>query len=441
MIRRLVVLGAAAAAIVAVVASGRIPVDPPVDAAPYAGEVTPAVQPLACPGPVEVPVGEIDAGDPDLGSGSSDKTYQALGDGRSDAGAGFLARADAAASVERIGSGDVAGLAAATCLAPVRDQWLVGGSTSLGSSARLVLTNPTDASTEATVTFYGALGPLEERSVVSIAPGGQQDLLLEGTVAEVPALVVRVSATGAGVVAHLQDSRLDGFQPAGTDWVGRGAAPATALVVPGVGAGADATTTLRLMAPEGATADLTLVGDDGPVDWGGVSSLQLDPGVVTEVEVPQIDSGAIEIHADAPVVAAAMRSVPRPVTDGPAGAVERDLAWMPAQAVDGAEARSVVATDHVVAVTVHTASGGRFTLTDASGAVVAQQAMAAHTTATLPVAVAAGTVLTAEGRFAWSLELEDDPGFVATLVPRATGVETATVEVGQVPYVGPGAGS
>ncbi|WP_062312030.1 DUF5719 family protein [Demequina rhizosphaerae] len=439
MIRRLVVLGAATVAVLAVVVAGRVAPEEPVVAAPYEGEVTPAAQPVACPGPVEIPVGDIDSGDPDLGSGSDDRTYQALGDGTEPTGAGFLAEGDVAASVERIGGGDVAGLSAASCVAPVRDQWLVGGSTALGSSARLVLTNPSDASTEATVTLYGGLGELEEHAVVSIAPGGQQDLLLESVVAEVPALAVRVVATGAGVVAHLQDSRLDGFQPAGTDWVGRGSAPSTRLVVPGVGAEAeDAATTLRLMAPDGATADLMLAGDEGLVEWGGVSGLALEPGVVTEVEVPALASGAVEIRADAPVVAGAMISVTRPVVDGPADAVERDLAWLPAQDTTDRKRRSVMVTDHVSAVTVHAAVAGEFTLTDADGEVIVSQQMAARSTATIPLEATAGTVLTGPARFTWSLALEDEPGFVATLVPRRTDVESTPVTVGLRPYLGPG---
>ncbi|MDN4474913.1 DUF5719 family protein [Demequina sp. SYSU T00192] len=438
MIRRLVVLGAATVAVLAVVAAGRIVAEAPVAAAPYEGDVTPAEQPLACPGPVEIPVGDIDSGDPDLGSGSDDRTYQALGDGATPTGAGFLATGEVAGSVERIGGGDVAGLSAATCVAPVRDQWLVGGSTALGSSARLVLTNPSDASTEATVTLYGGLGALEEHAVVSIAPGGQQDLLLESVAAEVPALAVRVVATGAGVVAHLQDSRLDGFQPAGTDWVGRGAAPSTRLVIPGVGTEDDATTTVRLMSPDGATADLMLAGDEGLVEWGGVSGLVLEPGVVTEVEVPAIASGAVEVRADAPVVAAAMLSVPRPVVDGPADAVERDLAWLPAQDVSDRMPRSAIVTDHVTAVTVHAAVAGEFTLTDADGEVVVSQQMTARSTATLALEVPAGTVLTGSPRFTWSLALEDEPGFVAALTPRRTDIEPVPVTVGLRPYLGPG---
>lgn len=438
MIRRAVVAAAAVAAIGAVVVSARLGGEEPMLAAPFSGEVTPAAQPVACPGPVEIPVGEIEGGDPALGSGSDDRAYAAEGgaDGTEPLGAGFLVRGDAGASVERIGAGDVAGLAAASCAAPTRDQWLVGGSTTLGSSARLVLSNPSDATTEATVTYYGPLGKLEERTVATLAAGAQREILLEGVVPEVSALAMRVVATGAGVVAHLQDSRLDGFQAAGTDWVGRGAVPSTSLVVPGVG-GAGAESTLRIMAPEGATASLALTGEDGIVEWGGVTALTLEPGVVTEVEVPQVEGGAIEISADFPVVAAAMMRVPREIQDGPAGSFAYDLAWAAAQDVSDRLARSVVVTDHATAVTVHAPATADFELTDDSGAVVASTTVTARTSATIPLEVAPGTTLTAQGRFTWVLVLEDEPGFLARVAPRRTDVEPLVVEVGQRPYVGP----
>ncbi|WP_062302791.1 DUF5719 family protein [Demequina subtropica] len=435
MIRRLVVLLAAGAAIVAVVVSGRIVADEPAERATTVAEVIPAVQPLACPGPVEIPVGDIDSGDPDLGSGSGERTYDVEGEGADPVGVGFLSEGDVAASLERIGTGDVAGIAAAACVAPVRDQWLVGGSTALGASARLVLTNPSDASTEATVTLYGGLGEIEEHAVVSIAPGAQQDLLLEGIAAEVPALAVHVVATGAGIVAHLQDSRLDGFQAAGTDWVTRGAQPGTSLVVPGVGVSGEATATLRLLAPEGADVALTLAGEDGAAEWGGVSALELEPGVVTEVEVPAVASGAIEIEADAPVVAGALVTVPREVVDGPDDALAADLAWTPAQPADDGAARSVMIAEHVTALAVHASASGEVAFTDATGAVVASASMTAGSSRLIEVDLPAGTVVTGPAGAAWIAIATDEPGFIGTLVPRRTDVESTQVAVSQRGYV------
>lgn len=435
---RIAAIASAAALAAAVIASASLPTTVPADAVPYAGEVLPDRQPLACPGQVEIPVGQIESGDDALDSGSDDVAYDAEGEDRVGAGAGFTTAADTGASVERVGGGDVAGLAAASCAAPLREQWLVGGSTALGSSARLVLTNPTEASTEVTVTYYGPLGPIDERTVISVAAGGQQDLLLEGVVAETFALVTRVSATGAGVVAAIQDSRLDGFQPAGTDWVTAAAAPATSLAIAGVGSAADgAETVLRLLAPDGATVDLALADDDGQVEWGGVTGLALEPGIVTEVAVPAVAAGAIAVEADAPVTAAAMTRVPRAVVDGPRDAQAWDLAWSPAQPVGDGMPRSARVGEHTVAVVVHADRSGTFTLTDGSGAEVASRPMATGAAVRIPLDVAAGTELTAPAGFTWELVLEDEPGFLARLTPRRTDVEPVTVVVSRGPYVQP----
>ena len=436
MIGRATVLGAAVLAVAAVLGADRIGVETAPGPAALTAEVTPAEQPVACPGPVEIPVGDIDTGDPELDSSSTDRSYDAVAEDPVAADAGFLAWADAAASIERVGGGDVAGLSAASCATPAREQWLVGGSTALGSSARLVLTNPTEATTEVTVTYYGPIGEVDERTVVTVAPGAQRDVLVEGVATEISALALRIEATGAGVVAHLQDSRLEGFQPGGTDWVQAGADPAERLVVPGVGADGDAETTLRLLAPDGATVELTLDRDQGIVDWGGVSALELEPGVVTEVSVPAVESGAVEVIADAPVVAAAMTRVSRAVVDGPTGALAYDLAWTAAQDATVGAPRSVVVTEHVTGVTVQASSTGTFTLTDASGDTVVTRTLGARSSVTLPLDLEAGEVLTASGRFAWSLIATDEPGFLSRLTPRRIGLEPLTVVVAQGGYVG-----
>lgn len=433
---RIAALGAGAALIAVMVGMATVESHAPVEATPYAGQVTPDRQPLACPGPVEIPVGQIESGDDALDSGSDDVAYDAVGIDRTAAGVGFGTMGDTGGAVERVGGGDVAGLAAASCTAPRREQWLVGGSTALGASARLVLTNPTEASTEVTVTYYGPLGQLDERTVVSIAAGGQQDVLLEGVVAETPALVARVVATGAGVVAAVQDSRLDGFQPAGTDWVTPAAPPAESTVIAGVGDAADgAEAVLRLLAPEGATVDLVLVSEAGPVVWGGVTGLELEPGVVTEVAVPASSPAAITVEADAPVTAAAVTRVPRAVVDGPRDAQAWDLAWSPAQAVGDGMPRSVAVVPHTVEVVAYAAQSGEFTLTDDSGTVVAREQVAEGEIAVIELDVEPGTQLTAPEGFAWSLILKDDPGFVARLTPRRTDIEPLEVAVAHGGYV------
>lgn len=421
---------AAVALVGAAVAAAEIPAAEPSQRDPFVATVDPAVQPLGCPGPVTIPVGDISSGDDVLDSGSDDVTFEAVGDNREPADDGFRAAATAAAQVERVGSGDVAGISAAACTAPVRDQWLVGGDTTVGSSARLVLTNPADTSTEVTVTYFGALGPLESRSVVTVAAASQATVLVEGVAAEAGALAMRVTATGAGVAAALQDSRLDGFQAAGTDWVGPTATPGTRLVVPTAGTRtATGESVVRLLAPDGATVTMALAGEDGFVTWGGVAGLVLEPGVVTEVPVPAVMMGAIEIAADAPVTAAVRTRVSRTVTDGPADATRWDLTWVAAQVATDGSARAAIAASHVSSVEVYAARAGTFVLTGADGTEYAHVDLRARDVASVPLEVPPGTVLEAEGEYAWALTLSDSPGFVGTLSPRRTLVEPLVFDV------------
>ncbi len=213
--------------------------------------------------------------------------------------------------------GDLRGLAAASCRPPSASTWLVGGSTELGSSALLVVTNPGRTPAEVSVAIWGPTGPVDAggASTFLVAPGAERALLLEGVAAEQRRIAVHVTAAGGLVAAHLQDSRLDGFTPAGTDLVTAGADPGTrqvvgGLVVPASGTGAEGTAQLRLLAPDGdrAVATLTLLGPDGPVTLPGAERVDLGAGEVTDVSLAGLPAGAYTavVDADRPVLAAGM---------------------------------------------------------------------------------------------------------------------------------------
>lgn len=402
-------------------------------------EVTPLAHPAACPGPLEVPVGDISSGDAGLGSASDDVRFDMFAaDTPRDVGAGASSEATAAATLERVGSGDLAGLAAISCVRPEFDQWLVGGATTLGSSARLVLTNPSDAPVEANITAYGALGVIGEPFVMVVGPQAQQSLLLEGVIPGNPALVLHIQATGTGVVAAVQDSRLDGFTPAGTDWVGVSAAPATHVVIPAVGPSvpdtAGATAYLTLMAPEGATVDLTLVTEAGIAPWSGTAGLTISPGVVTEIPVPAIGAGAIEIRADSKVVAAAISRVGRKSQIGQPGSVAFDTMWVAGQQASSAP-RSVVAVTDSPVLSVYSATHQRVVVTNKQGEQVAAQDVPARTVQRLSVDAAAGDVLTIAAEVSWVELVTGDDNFVSALAPVSTTVPDLDVAVRVDSYI------
>ena len=286
---------------------------------------------------------------------------------RDGADSGLVVRADpvgdasplvAAGVAWRAGTGDLRGLAAASCQRPTAETWLIGGSTVLGSSARLVLQNP--GATPATVSLrvWGARGPVDIAGAPDylVPPGQEEMVLLEGLAAEQGQMVVQVTATGGLVSAYLQDSRTDGLVAAGIDLVVGGAAPATELVVPAISVTDDdpAAAALRVLAPgdlaqddsadadtgdgagdgskPGGTVHVTLLGPDGVVELPGTENVSVDVGEVVDIPLDGLPAGdyAAWVTADLPVVAGATMS--RTGTAAPGEAAPVDRAWAPAVA-------------------------------------------------------------------------------------------------------------
>ena len=436
MIARLVTgIAVLAAVIGALVVGGHISVEQPETAHRTTVSVTPARQDVACPGPLVTPAGGTGS-DPELGGAATNVTGDIYLSGTTRAvGTGTASDALVGSAVERVGGGDISGLAALTCTAPSNDQWIVAGETTVGASARLVLTNPSDVAVEATVAAFGELGDLDESRVVAIGPNAQAEVLLEGAVVDVAALVLHITASGTGVVAALQDSRLDGFQPNGTDWA-VASAIGNELAIPGVGTGgsANVASTVRLMAPEGATAHLALSTPDGAELWEGVSGLELEPGVVVEVSVPSVDVGTVTISADAPVVAAAFSTQSRPATAGVEGDTAQELRWIPSQLVGDDNERAAVTVGYDELVVVYSAQAGTFSLTDSDGNEVGTAQLTAGDTATVAVKAPPGTVISARGAAAWTVLVSDGALFTA-MGPERTTIDAQNITVEQRRYV------
>lgn len=396
--------------------------------------VAPAEAPVACPGPQRLPVGDTDASG-DLASDTDDRLLLSFGEGDSYVmGLGKAWVSPIGGSFERVGDGDLMGYAAVTCLTATFDEWLVGGATTLGASARLVLSNPSDAPAEARVTVFGPLGQVGEPFVLAVGPRGQEERLIEGVAAELSTLVLHIESSGPGLVGTLQDSRLDGFQPAGTDWIGA-AEPSQRLVVPAVGSEIeDTVVTLRLMAPEGAAAVVTLVTDEGVNPWAGGRRLELEPGVVTDIVVPVEGVGALEITADAPVLAAARTVVPRVAHEGSAGDVAFDHSWTVGLDDSGEKTLVAMVPLEVATLAVYSPTGGTITFTDAQGATVATATVPARTAVRVAVTLAPGTVITATGPFVWAVELSNEDGFISTLMPADTARADRELTVAPAPY-------
>ncbi|HEY8718290.1 DUF5719 family protein [Pengzhenrongella sp.] len=264
--------------------------------------------------------------------------------GVSSPGVPTLLRAEPTGEAPRVGgataslttAGDLRGLAAESCQPPAGDQWLLGGSTALGSSSLLVVANPGATPAQVSIDLFGPSGKVDLAGGGGflVAPGAERALLLEGVAAEQQRIAVHVSAEGGLVTAHVQDNRLNGFTPAGTDLVSAGTAPATRQVVSGLvvrGSKIDApdAAQLRLLAPDAdTTARIHLLGPKGPVALPGADSVDLARGEVTDLSLGGLPAGAYTavVDADKPVTSAVM--ITRPGKRGPLDTVPPlERAW------------------------------------------------------------------------------------------------------------------
>jgi len=272
--------------------------------------------------------------------------------------------------------GDLRGLVAGPCVTPAVEHWLVGGSTTVGSSGSLVLQNPGGTPATVRLEAWGASGPvvLGSQSLVVVPPGEQVVTMLEAIAPDQPRLAVHVTAEGGRVGAYVQHHRIDGLVPMGADLVVSGAAPARTTVVSGVLSSGETVDDahaprLDLLTPgdRAGTAHLAVLGADGPVRLRGGEEVPLEPGQVTTLPLGGLPAGTytVVVDADVPVVAAA--AVDRVGTAAEDAAVDDDpydRAWLAAQAVpsSGAVADGVVAVpprDATYAVTLSGLPGER----------------------------------------------------------------------------------
>ncbi|MGV8977980.1 MAG: DUF5719 family protein [Cellulomonas sp.] len=366
-------------------------------------------------------------------------------------------------------AGDLRGLAASSCQRPATDLWLVGGSTEISSAADLVIDNAGSTSSDVTIEVWGPSGKVELAGGehVLVAPGGEQVVGLPGIAAEQRRIVVHLGAAGGNIAAHVQDSLLRGFTPAGTDLVVPGAPPATRQVVPGIVVGASTVDAadpalLRVLVPGGtaATAQITMLGADGVVALPGAGSIDLAPGEVTDVPLGGLPAGAYTAVVDAPVPLLAAAMLTRPGLPGELDATPTlDRAWVASSAPGTgslvAVPRGTAASLVLGAVTDGTnfSAGGEVVANlrafGADGAVVAQRAVrvAAGSSTLLDVAsleaaglgpAVAGIELTpasdnpAGVKFAWSLLVtvtQADGELVSVLLPTPDGQDVTHVPV------------
>lgn len=230
----------------------------------------------------------------------------------------------AAAQSQSAGVENLTGFAASACSEANAAAWLVGGSTDVGRTSVLSLTNPTRSDAIVDLSIWGEAGVVDAPgSQGIIVKAGEQKLLsLAALAPNLITPVVHVASRGGQVAAVLQHSVVRGLTPHGVDFVAPTAPPANEQILSGVVISStsplvsdedydDNSAALRLMAPGAETARVSVRFTS---ENGGASpeplEYDLQAGVGTELSLRTLPAGSytVEISSDQPVVAGARTS-------------------------------------------------------------------------------------------------------------------------------------
>ena len=234
----------------------------------------------------------------------------------------------AGAQTQKATEEDLAGFAAAGCGSGSGDSWLVGGASDLGETSLVLLTNPSPVAAQVDLEVYGASGRVQTPggTGITVAAGAQKVVPLAGLAPSVAAPVVHVQTHGGQVLATMQQSIVNGIDPAGVELTGATGAPALRQQISGVmvrtlaalkasqstdGYGRDLPA-VRVLVPGTSPAHVNVgvVGETGTAT-GDTYSATVKPGVVTEIPLRDLTDGdfTATVTSDQPVVAAARTSI------------------------------------------------------------------------------------------------------------------------------------
>jgi hypothetical protein len=345
------------------------------------------------------------------------------------------------AQAQSTAEGDFVGLAASACSAVSGDTWLAGGSTTVGRTTLVTLSNPTEVAATVDLQLFGEDGEITApgTSGIVVAPSGQRVLSLAGFQPDIESPVIHVTSTGGQIVAELQQATVRGLEPGGVDIVGATGAPSTENIIPGllvtnsvavqelqVGGPSfqDLRTVLRLFAPGTGPVQTTIsvVPEDG-VGAGTSFALEIVAGRVVDVPIEELEDGSytVRIESDLPVVAAARVS----------SALESvsDFAWLTAvPELTGDVLVTIAPGPNPVMHLANASSGAIDVVLEASIGPDIAVSIAAGATATVAVEPATSYSLRAVERLFVAVTLEGD-GLIARYAAHPTGSGSTAVVV------------
>lgn len=252
-----------------------------------------------------------------------------------------------AQSFEIASSNGITGAIGANCQSPSPESWLVGGVTTIGREALLILANPSATDATVDLQLFGESGIIDGAGLngISVSANRTVVLPLAGFAPDQTSLTVHIISRGAAVASWIQERTVRGTVSAGADLVPPATAASTSLVIPGLlkrgtddataliaanGDYADLTPVIQVFVPgsKDATVTVQVIGSSAKAN-GTVLQQQIRAGSTASLDITGLKDGdySVFVISDQPVQAAVKLSRTKkgatPVTD---------FAWLPAVA-------------------------------------------------------------------------------------------------------------
>jgi len=243
------------------------------------------------------------------------------------------------------------GLLAASCEQPAAEHWFVGGDTTVGREALMVVVNPSQVDAQIDIAAFSNGGQVKVDGLAGLSvPAGRTLIVpLASSLVNQATLTLRLTASGGAVAAWIQQRVVRGTIPGGSDFIAPSTELAKSLVIPGLmlrgtadaaaiiktrPAYADQTPMLRIFVPADSTGAKTitvtaqLFGSTANT-FGTVLRQTVTTGTTTDVPLTGLADGdyVAFVSADRPI-RAAIRLPRTNKTKSPA----TDFAWLQAGA-------------------------------------------------------------------------------------------------------------
>lgn len=267
------------------------------------------------------------------------------------------------------------GLAATNCQLPSNDVWLLGGATTTGREALLILRNTSQVDATVSLEIFSEAGSVDAPGLngIAVVAGKTTVVPLSGIVPKTKSFMTHVSAKGGAVAAWIQQRTVRGLSAGGVDYVSPSPIAATQQVIPGVfirgteiadklrAANADyqdLVPVLRVFVPGDKAATVTVqILSETVKTFGTVVRSNVNPGSVMDIEIPGLKDGNYVALVSADVEFQSAVRLPR-ITAGSAP----DFTWIPAAEKFSGERKLTIPAAGISKLSIYNEETGKITV-------------------------------------------------------------------------------